>query len=514
MGIFSVLKPFNMKNFLSILILVLLMGLTACNTSPKGETTNDTDYSTPESEGISSRSILQFIEALEAEQPDAIHSVMLRRHSKIVASGWWAPYSPETPHLLWSLSKSFTSTAIGMAQDEGLLSIDDQVISFFPEDTPEEPSENLKAMRISDLLRMNTGHAVEPSFRQMQSDNWVEAFLAHKVDFKPGTHFKYNSMATYMCSAIIQKVTGMSTLEYLTIKLFNPLGIENSTWESCPKGINTGGWGLSVTTGDISKLGTLYLQKGVWKGERLLSEAWVEEATALQTSNGSNPESDWDQGYGYQFWQCRHNAYRGDGAFGQYCIVMPEQDAVLAITSGSDDMQGILDLVWEHLLPAMQEGSLPSDEEGLNLLNEKLQELAISTTAGEESSSKASEVTGKTYVLEQNNRSIESISFNFEASPTEITITTEQGEQMVRAGYQKMEQGTLTNPLLVSDKVAVSGAWENPETYTLNISYYETPQRMKYTFTFDGDILVWDTEQKAAFGPGHLPQLKGEYLFH
>ncbi|MCK5692676.1 MAG: serine hydrolase, partial [Bacteroidales bacterium] len=192
-----------MKKLLTLLGLAILLGLTACSTSPQNDSDSNTGYSTPEEQGISSRSILQFIEALEETQPDALHSVMIRRHGKIVAQGWWAPYNPESPHLLWSLSKSFTSTAIGMAQEEGLLSINDQVISFFPDDTPEEPSANLKAMRISDLLRMNTGQKEEPSFRNMQADNWVLAFLEHKVDFKPGTHFKYNSMATYMCSAIL-----------------------------------------------------------------------------------------------------------------------------------------------------------------------------------------------------------------------------------------------------------------------------------------------------------------------
>ena len=299
-----------MKKLLALLILVPLLGLTACTTSQNEEPKANSGYSTPESEGISSKAILQFVEALEEEQPDAIHSVMLRRHGKIVAEGWWAPYNPDSPHLLWSLSKSFTSTAIGLAQDEGLLSIDDQVISFFPEDTPEEPSTHLKAMRISDLLRMNTGHEQEPSFRQLQDDNWVKAFLAHEVKHKPGTHFRYNSMATYMCSAILQKVTGMTMMDFLTPRLFEPLGIENPTWESDPRGINVGGWGLSVTTGDISKLGQLYLQMGMWEGKQLLSQAWVEEATANQTSNGSNPESDWDQGYGYQFWQYFADCFR------------------------------------------------------------------------------------------------------------------------------------------------------------------------------------------------------------
>jgi len=483
-----------MKKFLTLLTLFSILGITTYANSPNSDSAKYTAYSTPEEQGISSRSILQFIEALEEAQPDALHSVMIRRHGKIISQGWWAPYAPETPHLLWSLSKSFTSTAIGMAQDEGLLSIDDQVISFFPEDTPEEPSDNLKAMRISDLLRMNTGQAVEPSFRNMQSDNWVLAFLAHKVDYKPGTHFKYNSMATYMCSAILQKVTGMTMLDYLTPRLFEP--------------INVGGWGLSVTTEDISKLGQLYLQKGKWEGKQLLSKAWVEAATSNQTSNGSNPESDWDQGYGYQFWQCRHNAYRGDGAFGQYCLVMPEQDAVIAITAGSDDLQGILNVVWEYLLPAMEAESLPPNEAGLEQLNQKLKHLAISYVKGEESTPVASKVSGKIFTLEQNSRSIKTISFNFDSSPVEITISTDQGEQTIRAAYRNMDKGTLPNPTLVSDKVAVNGAWEKPDTYVVDVIYYETPQSMEYTFTFNKKSLLWDAEQKASFGSRKSKQLK------
>lgn len=498
-----------MKKILSILILVPLLGLSACNTSPKTATNSTTGYSTPEEEGISSKAILQFIEALEEAQPDAIHSIMLRRHGNIVAEGWWAPYNPNSPHLLWSLSKSFTSTAIGMAQDEGLLSIDDQVISFFPEDIPEEPSGNLKAMRISDLLRMSTGHGQEPRFRSIQVDNWAKAFLAHEVPFKPGTHFLYNSMATYMCSAIIQKVTGMTTLEYLTPRLFEPLEIEIPTWESCPMGVNVGGWGLSVKTEDISKFGQLLLQKGNWNGEQLVSEAWVIAATGNQTSNGSNPESDWDQGYGYQFWQCRHNAFRGDGAFGQYCLVLPEQDAVLAITSGSDDLQGVLNVVWEHLLPAMQESSLPSDEEGLEQMNQKLGQLAIQMVQGENSSPKASDLSGKVFTLAENDRSIQSISFNFEGSLTQITITTDQGEYVLGAGYQAVESGVLPSPTVVSEKVAVNGAWEAPDTYTIETIYYETPESVTHTFKFEDNNLIWETRRKASFGPRNPAQITG-----
>ena len=501
-----------MKNCISAFLLVSLFLLISCKGSEKDLTDPGKAYSTPEAEGISSHGILNFVDALEREQPDAIHSIMLRRHGKIVAEAWWAPFNPDSPHMLYSLSKSFTSTAIGMAQDEGLLSIDDPVISFFPDETPDDPSDNLKAMRIRDLLKMNSGHKSNTSGRMREGKTWTEGFLALEVPHKPGTHFVYNSGATYMLSAIIQKVTDTTLLDYLNPRLFEPLGIKYPTWESDPEGINVGGWGLSVKTEDISKFGQFYLQKGNWNGKQLVSEDWVEEATSFQTSNGSDPDSDWEQGYGYQFWQCRHNAYRGDGAYGQYCIVMPERDAVLAITSATSDMQAILNIAWEYLLPAMNEDALPPDEEGLKLLKEKLGGLTISTVEGEENSPNTSIVSGRTYFVEPNSLSMKSITFNFEASPDIITINSEAGEQSFNVGYETMEMGTMIIPSMVSREIAVSGAWESPEKYIVNVIYYETPHDMKFTFQFDEDKLLWDTDVNITSAPKRLEQLKGSII--
>src|SRR2546423_590825 len=164
-----------------------------------------------------------------------------------------------------------------------------------------------------------------------------------------------------MQSAIVQKVSGQSVFDYLRPRLFGPLGIEHPVWDANFQGVSLGGYGLRVRTEDIAKFGQLYLQKGRWNGKQLLSSEWVTMATAKQTSNGSNPKSDWNQGYGFQFWRARHNAYRGDGAFGQYCLMMPEQDAVVVITSGIKDMQAALNVIWDKLLPAMQSRALKSN---------------------------------------------------------------------------------------------------------------------------------------------------------
>ncbi len=311
--------------------------------------------STPESQGISSAAILEYIEAAD-RQVNSMHSFMLVRHGQVVVEAWWQPEASHKPHVLWSLSKSFTSTAVGLAVSEGKLSIDDPVLKFFPEDAPAEPSDNLRAMRVRDLLTMTAGHQDEVNLRD--AGDWVKAFLNHPVPHEPGTHFQYNTPATYMLSAIVQKVTGQTLLDYLTPRLFAPLGIENPKWDASPQGISIGGYGLYLRTADIAKFGQLNLQHGQWNGQQLVPADWIEQATSKQVPNGSDAQSDWNQGYGFQFWCCRHAAFRGDGMNGQFCIVLPEQDAVLAITANTNDMQGELNLVWDKLLPALGEQPL------------------------------------------------------------------------------------------------------------------------------------------------------------
>lgn len=330
--------------------------------------------SEPEAQGVSSAQIRDFVEAAN-EKIDTLHSLMVVRHGHVVAEGWWAPEGPAKPHVLHSLSKSFTSTAVGLAVAEGKLSIDDTVLSFFPDDVPETPSDNLKKMRIRDLLTMSTGHQTQPTFNS--ETPWVKTFLEHPVPHKPGAHFQYNSPATYMCSAIVQKVTGQTVLEYLTPRLFVPLAIETPEWLESPQGVSVGGWGLLLRTEDIAKFGQLYLQRGKWQGKQLVPAEWIEQATSKQVSNGSDPSRDWDQGYGFQFWRCRHGAYRGDGAFGQFCIVLPEQDAVITITADTKDMQAELNVVWEHLLPAFRDGALPANPEELSKLKQALSGLKV-----------------------------------------------------------------------------------------------------------------------------------------
>jgi len=468
----------------------------------------------PETQGISSSSVLDFIEAADA-QIDTMNSFMLVRHGKVVTEGWWTPYDAASPHVLFSLSKSFTSTAVGLAIADGKLSLNDEVMKFFPEDAPAQPGANLKSMRVSDLLRMSTGHQTEPALTG--SEPWTRVFLAHAVPHKPGTHFLYNTPATYMLSAIVQKATGMTVLDYLRPRLFEPLGIENPSWGTSPQGITLGGYGLSIRTEDIARFGQLYLQKGEWRGKHLVPADWVETATARQTSNGSNPESDWDQGYGYQFWRCRNGAFRGDGAFGQYCIVMPAQEAVIAITSGVRNMQAVLNLVWEKLLPAMRAAPLPADREAQERLSKRLGSLVVRPVAGTATSPTAAAVSGRQFFFAENPRGLESVAFEFTGSSPALVVRTSKGETRIACGSGRWQRGvsSFVNGMerrMVGpgeQKVAATGAWTADNTYTVKLCLYETPFYVTLSFRFEGDEVRFDSEYNAAFGPTALPQLVG-----
>ncbi len=348
--------------------------------------------STPEAQGVSSAAVRAFVEAAD-RQVTTMHSFMLVRHGHVVAEAWWKPQTADTQHVMFSLSKSFTSTAVGLAVEDGKLSIDDPVLKFFPDLAPADPSANLKAMRVRDLLTMSTGHQTETKFGA--DVPWVKAFLAHPVPHKPGTHFLYNTPASYVLSAIVQKVTGQTVLDYLRPRLFDPLGIEKPTWGTSPQGVNLGGYGLAVRTEDVAKFGQLYLQKGQWHGKQLVPAAWVEAATVRQVSNGSNPASDWDQGYGFQFWRSRHGAYRGDGKDGQYCVVLPELDAVVAMTADNPDMPKQLALVWDKLLPAFRDKPLPEDQAEQEKLARAVAGLAVKPKAAKKPATPAAAVPDK-----------------------------------------------------------------------------------------------------------------------
>jgi len=325
-----------------------------------------------EKDAVLSEAVDRFIEATrtvpQAPQYLNLHSIMILKHGQVMEERWLNGAGPDIPHPMWSVSKTFTATAVGLAVSEGRFSIDDKVISFFPDRLPETISDHLASMTVKDLLTMTCGHDSECMGEiYTPGCDWVTAFLAHPVEHTPGTYYLYNSVGTYMLSAIVQKTTGEKVLDYLDTRIFTPLGIDRPWWDESPQGINCGGWGLYVKTEDMAKLGQLLLQGGVWNSEQILPAEWVKEMSSYQVpcvpsgADRNNLEalglttetSDWMQGYGYQMWMCRHGAFRADGANGQYIIVFPERDAVLVLTTDSNMYQPYLNIVWEYLLPVL-----------------------------------------------------------------------------------------------------------------------------------------------------------------
>lgn len=471
--------------------------------------------STPESQGVSLAALLSFLGGIESAIKD-IHGFMLVRHGAVIAEGWWRPYRPELPHMLFSLSKSFTSTAVGLAVAEGLLSVDDTVLSFFPKDAPNVVSGNLAAMKVRHLLSMTTGHdkdALEATFAR-RDHRAEKAFLSLPVDHAPGTHFVYNTAATYMLSAIVQKLTGKTLTDYLTPRLFEPLGIEDAHWDSHRNGVNFGGFGLNVRTEDIARFGLLYLNKGMWSGKRVLSESWIAEATARQVPNGDALGSDWSQGYGYQFWRCQpRGVYRGDGAFGQYCVVMPKQDAVIAITAGLGDMQIPLTRIWEKLLPGMRDAPMVASSDAA-ILERRLQDLHYDPPEGTRTSPMAAAVSGAEYDFDKNAQKI--TGFRMDFKPDSCILTWRSGRKRfpLSLAYGEWREGTVSIPTphvpgLQEQPVAASGIWTADDTFMATVRQILTPFVHTITCTFTGRELLCDIAVNVSFDTTKLPPLRG-----
>ena len=316
------------------------------------------------------------MDAVDTDPAVELHSLMVLRHGHVVAEGWWAPHTPERTRLLYSLSKSFTSTALAFALTEGLVDLDDTAVSYFPEFSDQITDPRSRAITLRHLASMASGHDHDmlDDAVERDPDEPVRGFLLVPPDESPGSVFAYSQPCTYTLAAIIQRRTGQRLTEYLRPRLFDPLRIGDVGWQCGPAGQELGFSGLFARTEDVAKLGLLYLQRGRWGEEQLLPESYVEVATSRRIETPAMENVDWQQGYGYQFWMSRHG-YRGDGAFGQFCLVLPEHDAVIAMTGGTEAMQTVLDHVWDHLLPGL--GSVSSDEGALPDLEERLRGLQL-----------------------------------------------------------------------------------------------------------------------------------------
>lgn len=444
--------------------------------------------SPPAAQGVDARGMQAFLDTLEASPVIEPHGLMVLRHGHVVASGWWAPFTPSRLHLLYSLSKSFTSTAAGFAVAEGLVRLDDPVVSYFPEFAADITDPRSRAMRVRHIASMASGHEEETIERasELDPDDMVRGFLLLPPDRDPGTVFAYNQPCTYTLGSIVQKVTGQTLTDYLRPRLFAPLGIGEVAWLQRPEGRDLGFSGLHATTDAIARLGQLYLQDGVWEGKRLLPSAWVAEATRPHVSTARWDNVDWQQGYGFQFWMARHG-FRGDGAHGQFCVVLPEHDAVVAMTSASPDMQAVLDAMWEHLLPAFGraplDGRASADADAA--LAGRLAELSLPAAAGAPSPPRAA---GEAWssarfvpeggsCADQPSLTAVSVTPGDDGAWT-ISLAEDTGALDLRLADSTwtVDEGDAATP-----PTAATGGWTDSNTLTADVMFLETPHRLTVT---------------------------------
>lgn len=338
-------------------------------------------YSTPEKQGIPSAALLHFIEEIEREHIE-LHSLIVMRHRHIVAEGYWAPFDSEQPHRLFSAGKAIVSTAILFAIQEQRLSLDDKVVDLLPDSIPEQPSERLQRLNVYHLLTMQTGHASD-TFRAMLEPgvDRAKAFFEQELVYEPGTHFLYNNGVPDILGIILYRLTGQSVYEYLTPRLFEPLGmrgmkvLKNGPLDELPT--------MAFRSRDFFKLTLFYAEGGKWEGKQLLDERLIRDAGSYLVPSLQDPEPpyvayDTKFGYGYQIWRNSVGGYRLDGGRGQFGIVIPEMDLVVVINANESD-QGIIPvLFWKHVTNRLYARPIHEDHEVTRQqqrLQEKLQSL-------------------------------------------------------------------------------------------------------------------------------------------
>ena len=309
------------------------------------------ERTSPEAEGVPSGVVAALIDSLMALPDTEIHSVMVLRHGKVIGEAYPEPFGSEYRHTMYSCSKTFVAVGVGLAIADNRLRLTDRVATFFPEAMPAEVSPELAAITVRDLLTMTAGIVPDWTLRN-HTDAWLATYLGKPVQ-KPGEVFRYDSMCSYVLSAIVTKVTGKRLLDYLQEKLLAAMGIDDACWEVSPEGYNTGGWGLHIKPESLAKMGVLLSHGGEWEGRQLIPAEWVREMTRSQVAVAPCD-------YGYQTWRCEHpTAFRADGALGQYILVEPVKDVVVVITEctlGNGRKQR--ELVWRLLLPAVQDEPL------------------------------------------------------------------------------------------------------------------------------------------------------------
>ncbi len=445
--------------------------------------------SRPEDEGVPPAALTALLDRWESVGVEA-HGLLVLRRGRVVAEASWAPYRADGVQLVYSVSKTFTSCAVGLAEAEGLLRMDERLVDLFPE-AAAVAGPRAARLTLHDVLSMSTGHREDTlDWRESDPATFARHFLAIEPEEEPGSWFVYHNGATLMAALAVQRRTGQRLLDYLRPRLLDPLGIGDAAWSE-QGGLDIGYSGLHVSTDAVARLGELLRLDGVWEGRRLLPEGWVARASTLQTDTSQHPETtDWNQGYGYQLWRCRHDAFRADGAWGQFAVVVPAADLVVAVTSCSTDTQGLLDGIWEVLLPALAPAPLPHDDAASG---ELLERLARSRLPAPGSSAQPDGDGPWEFVHEPTEQHPALVLVRVRRDPAGgWVLDVEDG------GTVTVACGDGTWPDTAGSPWAAAGGWTAPGVFEARVAAVETPHVLSLrcadgavTASWNGEPLVW-----------------------
>jgi CubicO group peptidase (beta-lactamase class C family) len=464
----------------------------------------------PREAGINAAVVEAFLDDAETTGLD-IHGLMLHRAGRVAAEGWRWPYRADRPRIMHSATKSVMASAIGMALEEGRFRLQDKVVSFFPELMSGDIDANLASMTVEDLLTMRSGHAGETSgsiWRGIPT-SWTAEFFRIPVVYRPGTTFMYTSAASYMLSAILTAVTGQTLHDYLKPRFFEPLGIVDEQWDLGPDNVNPGGNGLTMRTADLLKLGVLHAQRGVWEGRRILSEAWIAEATR---SHGDN--------YGYQWTTTPDGAYLALGIFMQFVMVFPRHQATLAVLGAvQEGSQLFLPVVQRHFPRAFEE-QLPAPEAQKADAHLRLRLAALSDQPPITAihSETAARVSGRTFRIEPNPLGVTAVRFVFENDRCVFHLVDASGDHSVVCGLREwlesrtdMPGGDLHHGYSLQSAIIVAGAtWTDEHTLRMTWIFAETAFRDTVVCRFDADGVMVERSVNVNSAAMAWPRLSGK----
>lgn len=483
---------------------------------------------TPEETGISSGAILRFIERLERYRLN-MHSYIILRHGKMIAEGYYKPFCEGKLHRMYSVSKTFTSVAIGLLCDEGRISLTDKIVSYFPDKLPENVHPYIAGMTIYDLLIMATPFS-SPTYG-LQYNDWARTFFNTKPSHPAGTVFAYDTSGSFILDVIVERVTGVPYLEYMRTKMLGELGFSDDAWcIKSPEGYSWGGSGVMCTSRDLAKFAQLFLDKGHCNGHQLLSEEYIRAATSKQIDNkttGFDDDTCHSFGYGYQIWLTRDNSYSFLGMGDQLAVCIPDRDMVFVCTA---DNQGyelsrtiIYNSLWDEIIDTASDGPLPENPAENEALDAKNASLEIIPLDGARESSFTEKINGITYTLDKNNMSIIKTRLIFNGDRGKWEYTNAQGDKSIEFGIGKCVIGAFPHMNYFGDTIGIqagrmyecisSAAWV--EEHKLMLRIFITDDyfgNMTAIFSFKGNEIgvymsktaEWFLDEYQGFAGGRI----------